>query len=374
MKVLHIYKTSILQSKGGVETFIDALSRETAKYGVGNTVFSLAENPAKRPVKISGYTIHEAKENIFIASTGFSLSAFRKFSSLAAEADIVHYHFPNPFADILHFSCRIRKPSLITYHLDIIKQKYLLQLYRPLEHLFLNSVDHIVATSPNYLTSSKVLQKYRSKTSVIPIGIDIHTYPEIHEDRNTYWNARLPKPFFLFIGTLRYYKGLHIALDAIKATNIRLVIAGSGGIEKGLKRYAAHHCIDNVHFLGAVSNEDKVVLLNLCYGFVFPSHLRSEAFGIALLEAAAYGKPLISCDIGTGTTYVNSHDETGIVVAPSSAEELRNAMQYLLDNPDKSLELGNNAKKRVNKLFTADKQAKSYYELYEELLNKQNSV
>lgn len=374
MKVLHVYKTSVLQSKGGVEAFIDTLSRETEKYGVDNTVLSLAKNPAKYTVQMSGYIIHEMKQNIFIASTGFSLSAFRQFRSLASEADIIHYHFPNPFADILHFSCRIKRPSLVTYHLDIIKQKYLLRLYRPLERRFLNSVDHIVTTSPNYLASSQVLQNYQSKTSVIPIGIDIHKYPEINEDRNTYWNARLPKPFFLFIGTLRYYKGLHIALDAVNATNILLVIAGGGGIEKKLKRYVARHCIDNVYFLGAVSDEDKAALLNLCHGFVFPSHLRSEAFGIALLEAAAYGKPLISCEIGTGTTYVNIHDETGIVVAPSSTEELRNAMQYLLDHPDKASELGSNAKKRVNELFTADQQAKSYYELYKELLNKRKCL
>ena len=370
MNILHFYKSSILRSRGGVEVFIDFLSRGTAKYGVDNVVFSLAKNPSKTPIQMGNYTIYEAKQNISIASTGFSLSAFRQFKKLAVEADIVHYHFPNPFADILHFSCHIGKPSLLTYHLDIVKQKYLLQLYRPLRYLFLNSVDRIVATSPNYLASSGVLQKYREKTSVIPIGIDTHAYSKATKDHNTYWRERLSQPFFLFIGVMRYYKGVHFALDAVKGTNIRLAVAGSGGIEKGLKRYAAHHGMRNVDFLGAVSNEDKAALLDLCYGFVFPSHLRSEAFGISLLEAAAYGKPLISCEIGTGTSYINIHNQTGIVVAPSSPEELRNAMRYLLDNPDRAIEMGKNAKKRANELFTADRQAKCYYELYKDLLDK----
>ena len=372
IKVLHFYKVSLLQSMGGVETFIDTLCRATERYGVENTVLSLSEHPSKDPIRMDGYTIYEAKQNLFIASTGFSLSAFWQFKKLAEKADIIHYHFPNPFADMLHLACLIKKPSIVTYHSDIIKQKNLVRIYRPLKRLFLNSVHHIVATSPNYLASSEVLQNFRDKTSIIPIGIDINTYPKLRQDRLKFWRENLPTPFFLFIGAIRYYKGLHIVLDAIKGTNIKLAITGVG-IEKELRHHAVSDGIHNVDFLGFVSDEDKVALLNLCYGFVLPSHLRSEAFGISLLEAAAYGKPLISCEIGTGTSYVNIHNETGLVITPSSAEELREAMQYLLNNPDRAAELGENAMKRVKDLFTADKQAMSYCDMYKRLVSEESS-
>ena len=124
----------------------------------------------------------------------------------------------------------------------------------------------------------------------------------------------------------------------------------------------------NVDFLGFVNDEDKIALLHLCYGFIFPSHLRSEAFGISLLEAAMVGKPMISCEIGTGTTFVNSTNETGLVINPGSPSELREAMQFLLDNPKVAATMGKNAKKRSLELFTADQQAKSYYDLYQQLL------
>jgi len=62
---------------------------------------------------------------------------------------------------------------------------------------------------------------------------------------------------------------------------------------------------------------------------VFPSYLRSEAFGISLLEDAMYGKPMISREIGTGTTYINIGGETGLVVPPSDSMALRQAMSYL---------------------------------------------
>ncbi|MEM1244515.1 MAG: glycosyltransferase [Pseudomonadota bacterium] len=366
MKVLHFYKTSLPQSVGGVEVFLDTLCNSTANLGVENTILSLATKPEKNPIQFRNYKIVHAKQNLFIASTGISISAFRIFKQLASNADIIHYHFPNPFADILHFTCKPNKPTLVTYHSDIIKQKFLVKLYKPLMQRFLASVDRIIATSPNYFATSDTLATFKDKVNIIPIGIDKQIYPQVNSERIDYWQQRLPKPFFLFIGAMRYYKGLHIALDAIKGTNHQLVLAGKNYIETKIKE----NQLSNLHLLGPISNEDKVALLNLCHAFVFPSHLRSEAFGVALLEAAAYGKPMISCEIGTGTSYVNIHDQTGLVIEPASADKLRQAMQHLLENTSEAAKFGTNAKKRYQELFTAEKQAQAYVEVYEDLLKR----
>ena len=367
MNILHVYKTSMPDSVGGVESFIDTLCKKTTQLGVQNAVLSLSKNPSPNPIHLDGYTVHQAKQNLFVASTGFSLSAFSEFKGLANEADIIHYHFPNPFADMLRLAYSPKKPSIVTYHSDIIKQKYLLHVYRPLRQWFLNSVDHIVATSPNYFATSDVLQKYADKVSVIPIGIDHRLYEAADPKRLEYWRSRFPDPFFLFIGAMRYYKGLHIALEAIAGTKIRVAIAGTEGIEKELKAQAASLRLNNIDFLGFVNDEDKIALIHLCYGFIFPSHLRSEAFGIALLEAATVGKPMISCEIGTGTTFVNVANKTGLVINPGSPHELREAMRYLLDHPDIAAQMGESARKRSSELFTADRQARSYHELYQRL-------
>jgi rhamnosyl/mannosyltransferase len=311
--------------------------------------------------------VQQASETISLSSAAFSLRAFTKFKQLSREADIIHYHFPDPMADLLHFACQIKKPTIATYHSDIIRQKAMLKLYQPLMHKFLGSVDRIVATSPNYLASSPVLQQYQDKTSIIPIGSDLAISHQNKPDVMDQWQKQFPKPFFLFIGALRYYKGLHIAIEAVRETNIPLVIVGSGQEERALKQQAKN--LTNIHFLGLISEDDKAALLQLCHGFVFPSHVRSEAFGIALLEAASYEKPLISCEIGTGTSYINIDRQTGLVVAPNSASELRQAMELLLSTPDKTKQYGKNAKNRALTLFTAEKQAKAYHELYNELLN-----
>ena len=110
-------------------------------------------------------------------------------------------------------------------------------------------------------------------------------------------------------------------------------------------------------------------MLNLCTGFIFPSNLRSEAFGIALLEAALFGKPMISCEIGTGTSYVNKNKITGLVVKPNSPIELRNAMQYLLDNKKVSENMGRQAMVRAKELFDLKDSVLSYLEIYKNLIS-----
>jgi len=83
-----------------------------------------------------------------------------------------------------------------------------------------------------------------------------------------------------------------------------------------------------------------------------------------------YGKPLISSEIGTGTTYINIDGETGMVVPPSNPGALRKAMDYLWNNPRVAEKMGKCAEKRYWDLFTADKMAKSYVDLYQSLLDE----
>jgi rhamnosyl/mannosyltransferase len=353
---------------GGIEQFIYQLARAGGEYGVESTVLSLSENADNNVIQMDGHQAFRAKTDFQIASTPFSISSFKMFAELANEADIIHYQYPWPFMDILHFATRVKKPTIVSYQSDIIRQKNLLRLYRPLKQKFLTSVDRIVVSSPNYYKTSDVLQQFHSKVSVIPIGLDKASYPVPEQERLGYWQTQFSGRFFLFVGVLRYYKGLHILLEAAKGVDYPIVIVGAGPIEAELKAQAAQLGLRNIHFLGHLSDEDKVALLTLCYGVVFPSHLRSEAFGISLLEGAMYGKPMISSEIGTGTTFINIADETGLVVPPSDPVALRQAMQYLWEHPEQASEMGKHAEERYWKHFTADKMVESYVDLYRELV------
>lgn len=368
MKVLHFYKTYLPDTIGGLEQSINQIARGTASLGVTAEVLTLSRDVVDRTVEVDGHLVHRCRSIFEVASTPFSASAFLRFQQLAKKSDIVHYHFPYPFADVLHFTSQIKKPTLITYHSDIVKQKHLLKLYRPLKLWFLDSVDHIVATSPNYLATSSILSQLRHKTTVIPLGLDKATYPETSAEKLNYWRNRFGSRFFLFVGVIRYYKGLHILVEAARNSDYPIVILGAGPVEAELKAHADKLGVHNMHFLGYLPDEDKVALLELCCAVIFPSHLRSEAFGISLLEGAMYGKPLVSSEIGTGTSYINIDGETGIVVPPSDPVALRQALDFLWDNPDKAKAMGERAETRYWKLFTAKQMAISYVELYHRLI------
>jgi len=355
---------------GGIEQVINQIARGANKLGVDTDVLSLTADRDARTIEIDGYLAHRARLDFQLASTGFSASAFLRFFQLAKKADVIHYHFPWPFMDMVHFVTRIKKPTLVTYHSDIIRQEHLLKLYRPLKRKFLASMDRIVATSPNYLATSDVLRIFSNKVSVIPIGLDKSTYPLPMPDRLKYWSEKFGPKFFLFVGVIRYYKGLHILVEAAQETNYPIVIVGAGPIEQELKAQAEKLGLKNIHFLGRLPDTDKVALLTLCYGVVFPSHLRSEAFGISLLEGAMYGKPMISSEIGTGTTFINIENETGLVVPPSDPLALRQALRYLWEHPEIAAEMGKRAEDRYWNYFTADKMVEEYVKLYRELAGK----
>ena len=367
MRVLHFYKTSFPDSMGGVEQVINQIARGATKLGVKTDVLSLTPERLPRTIEIDGYLAHRARLDMQIASTGFSMSAFLRFAQLAKKADVIHYHFPWPFMDVVHFATMVKKPTVVTYHSDIVRQKHLLKIYRPLQWKFLGDMNRIVATSPNYLATSDVLAHYKHKVSVIPIGLDKATYPVPSPDKLTYWRERLSPKFFLFVGIIRYYKGLHILMEAAQGTDYTIVIVGAGPIEAKLKTQAAQLGLRNIHFLGFLPDADKVALLTLCYGVLFPSHLRSEAFGISLLEGAMYGKPMISSEIGTGTTFINIVDETGLVVPPSDPLAMRQAMRYLWEHPEQAADMGRRAEARYWEHFTADQMVGEYVKLYRKL-------
>ncbi len=328
--------------------------------GVDSSVLTLSSDP-KAILQVENHKVHQANLDFYLASTGFSVSLFKKFSKISEQADVIHYHFPWPMIDLVHLLCRPSKPTIVTYHSDIVKQRFLGKLYAPLMHLFLGSVDKIVATSPNYLETSKVLQRWEAKTTVVPIGIDERVPPG--KTILNRWRGRVGDNFFLFVGALRYYKGLSYLLEAARATGLPVVIAG-----KGESDFHIGDALPNVHFVGEITDSDKEALLSLCRAFVFPSHLRSEAFGVALLEAARAGKPMISCEIGTGTSYVNKDGETGIVVPPASSEALADAMKTLAGEHDLVERFGVAARQRYETLFRAEDMCAGYYDIYAQLI------
>ncbi len=369
--VLHVYRTYFPDPPGGLQEAIRQIALSTGAHGVANTIFTLSPQPEPDLLLRPEARVVRCRSWAAPASCDVGgPAAFATFSRLARDTDVVHYLFPWPFADVLHAAVRPCRPAVLTYISDVVRQRWLGAAYAPLMWRTLRQMRVIVANSPSYARTSAVLSHpdIRAKVRVIPLGIEERSYPKEGDDSIlTRLGLGADEPFFLFIGVLRYYKGVHFLVQAAKTLGAKVVIAGSGPEGASLQALATKTGANNVIFAGQVSDAEKVALLKRCRALVLPSHLCSEAYGMVLVEAAMFGRPLICCEIGTGTSYVNAHEETGFVVAPQSPEALLQAMNVLLADDNLAASMGRAARARYERLFSGPALGRAYAALFREV-------
>ena len=368
MKILHIYKSYYPFSVGGIEKHIQSLSACLEKSGIESAVLT-TQNEAASIRLIDKNPVYYFPITLNIASCPMSLALLKNFHRLASNFDILHYHFPWPFGDLTRLLTFTSKPTVVTYHSDIVRQKWLNLIYQPVMKLFLNRADAIIASSDNYLQSSPILKKYLPKITVIPFGLDRSQFPSPPEDTIKYWRERLGENFFLFVGVLRYYKGLDFLLEAVSNTDIPVVIAGSGPEEMRLAKIKEEKKIKNVIFTGQITEQDKAALYQLCRATIAPSHLRAEAFCLSLLESLIYGKPAISTELSTGTSFVNTHNVSGLVVPPAEPQAMKQAMQLLLSDEALYQRLKQGTYTHYQQHFSAELMRDKHIQLYNSLRN-----
>ncbi len=374
MRVLHVYRTYFPDPPGGLQEAIRQIALATQPNGIENTVFTLSKKTdPKALVRAEGLVVRERSWAEPASCNLGGAAAFKTFSGLALNSDVLLYHYPWPFADVLDLVTRPRCSKVMLYHSDIVRQRWLGAAYAPLMRRTLRQMDVVIATSPAYAATSPVLSHpdVRDKLRVIPLGINEDSYDAVGDPSILGRLGLLQgEPFFLFVGVLRYYKGAHFLVRAAKVLGAKVVIAGSGPEDAQLKALAAEIGAHQVVFAGQVSDAEKTTLLQSCRALVLPSHLRSEAFGMVLVEAAMFGKPMISCEIGTGTSFVNAHEETGFVVPPENPSELAAAMNTLLADESLALAMGVAARGRYERLFSGAALGRAYTDLFHDVLSR----
>lgn len=367
-----MYRTYYPDPPGGLQEAIRQIALATSSFGVDSRIFTLT------PI-MPIYDI-ERPEGIVIRSRSWAApascdlggaKAFTRFAEAAEWADVINYHFPWPFGDALHLIVRPKAKAVLTYHSDIVRQRWLGKLYSPMMNKMLRSINAVVATSPAYAATSPVLSQLgvREKVRVIPLGIAEDSYITAGDDTIF---ARLGihpnESYFLFIGVLRYYKGLHTLVQAARHVGANLILAGSGPEAGALREMVNGLAATNVLFAGQVTDAEKVSLIKRCRAMVLPSHLRSEAFGMVLVEAAMLGRPMVSCEIGTGTSYVNLDGQSGFVINPESPKALAEALQRLLSDAELVTRLGHGARARYECMFSGPALGKAYSLLYRDIV------
>jgi rhamnosyl/mannosyltransferase len=153
-----------------------------------------------------------------MARLDFCPSLPRLLANLVSSADILHLHVPNPTMTLALAMVRPAIPSVITYHSDVVKQKFLAKLVRPFENMVFRRAGAVLVSSPTYPQGSEYLQQQRDKLVVLPFGIDLHPLLEPSAQAlaaAARFRAQHGEPLWLLVGRLVYYKGIDQALRAL---------------------------------------------------------------------------------------------------------------------------------------------------------------
>lgn len=365
MRVLHIYK-DYYPVVGGIENYVRMLAQGTAARGLEVTVLVTSPGHTTEIGESDGVKVIKAARLTAPASTPISLALLSWVRRL--EADITHLHFPYPWGEMAQLMFGHGQRTVITYQSDIVRQRGLLKLYHPFLTRVLRRAHRIIVTSPQYLQSSPYLSRVADKCVVIPMGIELERFQEPRRElvgglRNTY-----SPPLVLFVGVLRYYKGLEYLITALRDVRATLLVVGSGPMEEEWQSLAIRLGLaDRVFFLGQ-HVEDLPAYYQACDLFVLPSSHRSEAFGLVQVEAMACGKAVICTELDTGTSFVNVHGETGLVVAPRNPEALAEGINRLLGNDELRTRMGEKARKRAEHEFSRERMIERVLELYHQVL------
>ncbi len=294
--------------------------------------------------------------------------------------DLLHLHLPNPSAFwAMPLAAARRLPWVVHWHADVVSSRIDRRLavayrfYRPFEQKLLAMSRTILATSPPYLASSKALAPWRGKCKIVPLGLNPLRLPEptadLTKQARTLWQSAGFK--VLAVGRLTYYKGHEFLIRAATdLPDIKILIVGSGERGNMLKELVRSLGLGKkIVILGGRPEPELNALFNTCDCLCLPSVERTEAFGLVLLEAMRYGKPVIAGDInGSGVGWVVDHDKTGLLVRPGDAAALTEALRLLAKNTAIRQQMGRAAAAKFEHSFHIDGIAKKIKEIYDEIM------
>lgn len=362
MRVVHVYK-DYYPVAGGIENTVRMLATELARRpGFEMVVLTTNTGPRTERLTIDGVEVIKAGRQLAVASTPISLPLLVEMGRL--KPDIAHLHFPYPWGEVAYLLSG-RGRMVLSYHSDIVKQGRLLRFYEPFLWRVLDRAEVIVATSPNYVESSPYLRRFVSKCTVVPCGVDIARFERVDPARVDALKNWFGHPLVLFVGVFRYYKGLPYLIEAMKHVDARLVLVGRGPLEGTLRSRAAEIGLgDKVVFAGFVPDEDLAAYYHAADVYVLPASHRSEALGISTMEAMACGVPVVTTELGTGTSYVNLDGLTGLVVPPANPLALAGAINRLLADGDLRRKMGQAGRDRVRRVFSKEVVVDQMAELY----------
>lgn len=360
VRVLHFFKNYFPPTHGGIEQLMNGIV-----HGIDGIEFSVLTSSHSGDLvedDDNGVPVIRAPELAHISTAPIAPSWHTWLKRL--QPDIVHVHMPNPTGELAVLTSRTPARVIASFHAEIVRSPAVAAAYRAFLPAFWRRTHTVIAGSPPMLETTPELRRVRDRARVVPYGIDPDEWrvrPPLADEIR----ARYPGPIVFFMGVLRHYKGAHVLVEAMRDVDATLLLAGDGPERREVEDAVARFGVsDKVHLLGAIANDERAAYMHAADVFVLPAVNRAEAFGIVLLQAMAAGTPVISTELGTGTSWVNQHEETGLVVPARDARALARAIARLLEDDERRAAMGRAAQNRVCEHFTLEEMYATLKEIY----------
>ncbi|BAT54987.1 Glycosyl transferase, group 1 [Nostoc sp. NIES-3756] len=251
-----------------------------------------------------------------------------------------------------------------------------------IEKTCLETVDRVVATSPQEQEHMETLVSQQGRIDMIPCGTDIDNFGDIEQSvaREKLGIAPDAKMVF-YVGRFDPRKGIETLVRAVAGSslrgeaNLQLVIGGGSrpGQSDGIERDRIANIVDELGltdcttFAGRLDHEILPYYYAAADVCVVPSHY--EPFGLVAIEAMASNTPVVASDVG-GLQFTVVPEVTGLLAPPQDEAAFAKAIDRIISNPSWRDKLGAAARKRVETTFSWDGVASQLSQLYTQLLTQ----
>jgi glycosyltransferase involved in cell wall biosynthesis len=371
MKILQVGK--FYPIRGGVEKVMYDLMLGLSEAGVRcDMLCASTEDYPASTIELNDYAkLIIVPTKLKLAATMLAPSMIMALRKIAKQYDIIHIHHPDPMASLALFFSGYKGKVVLHWHSDILKQKTLLKLYKPLQRWLIKRADSIVGTTPVYVQQSSFLSDMQHKVDYIPIGVQaiVVDTKQATEIRQRYNDKKL----IFSLGRLVEYKGYEYLIRAAQllSTEYQIVIGGKGPLHDQLQQLILQLGVqDRVELIGFVSDEALPAYYGACDVFCLSSIWKTEAFAIVQIEAMSCAKPIISTDIpGSGVSWVNATGQSGAVVEIADPQALADAMRQMMEDKVYYETLSIGSLNRYQMHFTREKMVDKCLKVYDELLS-----
>ena len=360
MRIAMIGHKRIPSREGGVEIVVEELSTRMVQKGYDVTCYNRGgKHVAGKEFKnanLKEYKGIKLVKCFTIDKKGLAAmtsSFFGTLKILFSKADVVHYHAEGPCAWMWIIKFFSRKRIVATIHgLDWQRAKwggFATKYIKFGEKMAAKYADEIIVLSENVKKYFK--DTYNRETNFIPNGVNKPDIKDVDIIKDKFDLAK--DSYILFLGRLVPEKGIHYLIEAYNKINTdkKLVIAGGSSDTDTYFNELKEKAKDNTNiiFTGFVQGEELEELYSNAYIYVLPSDL--EGMPLSLLEAMSYKNCCLTSDIPECKTVM---DDNGVIFKKSDVNDLKEKLQYLVDNVDKVNKYKSEAQDYILKKYNWD--------------------